>query len=52
MDKNLNRGMFNKLESRKICVASYQCDISDLDFCIAEHNELPEIMKEETIFSN
>ena len=30
-------------ESRKICVAGYQCDNSDFDFCIAEHNELPVI---------
>ena len=43
MDKSLNRGMFNKFESRKICVAGYQCDNSDSDFCIAEHNELPVI---------
>ena len=43
MDKSLNRGMFNKYESRKICVAAYQCDNSDFDFCIAEHNELPVI---------
>ena len=43
MDKSLNRGMFNKFESRKICVAGYQCDNSDFDFCIAEHNELPVI---------
>ena len=43
MDKSLNRGMFNKFESRKICVTSYQCDNSDSDFCIAEHNELPVI---------
>ena len=35
--------MFNKFESRKICVAGYQCDTSDFDFCIAEHNELPVI---------
>ena len=28
-------GMFNKFESRKICVAGYQCDTSDFDFCIA-----------------
>ena len=41
--KSLNRGMFNKFESRKICVAGYQCDNSDFDFCIAEHNELPVI---------
>ena len=40
MDKSLKRGMFNKFESRKICVAGYQCDTSDFDFCIAEHNEL------------
>ena len=32
----LNREMFNKFESRKICVAGYQCDTSDFDFCIAE----------------
>ena len=43
MDKSLNRGMFNKFESRKICVAGYQCDNIDFDFCIAEHNELPVI---------
>ena len=43
MDKSLNRGMFNKFESRKICVAGYQCDNSDFDFCIAEHSELPVI---------
>ena len=42
MDKSLNRGMFNKFESRKICVAGYQCDNGDFDFCIAEH-ELPVI---------
>ena len=24
MDKSLNRGMFNKFESRKICVAGYE----------------------------
>ena len=40
MDKSLNRGMF---ESHKICVAGYQCDNSDFDFCIAEHDELPVI---------
>ena len=43
MDKSLNRGMLNKFESRKICVAGYQCAISDFDFCIAEHSELPVI---------
>ena len=43
MDKILNRGMSNKFESRKICVAGYQCDNSDFDFCIAEHSELPVI---------
>ena len=42
-DIHLNREMFNKFESRKICVAGYQCDNSDFDFCIAEHNELPVI---------
>ena len=26
MDKSLKREMFNKFESRKICVAGYQCD--------------------------
>ena len=35
MDKSLNRGMLNKFESRKICVAGYQFDNSDFDFCIA-----------------
>ena len=43
MDKGLNSGMFNKSESRNICVAGYQCDNSDFDFCIAEHDELPVI---------
>ena len=43
MDKSLNRGMLNKFESRKICVAGYQCDNSDFDFCIAEHSELQEL---------
>ena len=32
MDKNLNRGTFDKFESRKICVAGYQCDNSNFDF--------------------
>ena len=32
--------MCHKFESRKICVAGYQCDNSDFDFCNAEHNEL------------
>ena len=41
MDKSLNREMLNKFESRNICVAGYQCDNSDFDFCIAEHDELP-----------
>ena len=44
MNKSCNRGMLNKFESRRICVAGYQCDNSDFDFCIAEHNELP-VMK-------
>ena len=35
--------MFNKSESRRICVAGYQCDNSDFHFRIAEHNELPVI---------
>ena len=43
MDKSLNRVMCNELESRKICVAGYQCDNSDFDFCSAEHSELPVI---------
>ena len=43
MDKSLNRGMLNKFWSRKNCVAGYQCDNSDSDFCIAEHSELPVI---------
>ena len=29
MDKSLNRGMFDKFESRKICVAGYQFYTSD-----------------------
>ena len=56
MDKSLNRGMFNKFESRKISVAGYQCDNSDFHFCISEHKELPVIksvpMKEETIVAS
>ena len=43
MDKSLNRGMLNKIDSRKICVAGHQCDNSDFDFCITEHSELPVI---------
>ena len=43
MDKSLNRGMFNKFESRKSCVAGYQCDNIDFDFCFAEHNKFPVI---------
>ena len=43
MDKSLNGGMLNKFEIRKICVAGYQSDNSDFDFCIAEHSELPVI---------
>ena len=43
MAKNLNREMFNKFESRKICLAGYQYENSYFDFCIAEHNELPVI---------
>ena len=43
MDKSLNRGMFNKFESRKVCVAGYHCDNSDFDFCITLHNEFPVI---------
>ena len=35
--------MFNKFESRKVCVAGYHCDNSDFDFCITEHNDLPVI---------
>ena len=35
--------MLNKFESRKICVAGYQCDNSVFDFCIADHNKLPVI---------
>ena len=43
MGKSLNRarGMLNKFESRKICVAGFQCDNSDFVFCIAEHSALP-----------
>ena len=53
MDKSLNRGMLNKFGSRKNCVAGYQCDNSDFDFCIAEHRELQSVpMKEETIVNN
>ena len=46
MDKSLNRRMLNKFEGRKICVAGYQCDTSDFDFCIAEHSELNVISNE------
>ena len=49
---SLNREMFNKFESRKICVAAYQCDNSDFDFCIAEHELLVIKIKEETIVNN
>ena len=49
MDKSLNRGIF---ESHKICVAGYQCDNSDFDFCIAEHELLVIKIKEETIVNN
>ena len=28
--------LISKFESRKICVAGYQCDNSDFDFCIAK----------------
>ena len=34
MDKSWNRGMLNKFESRKICVAGYQCDNSDFGFAL------------------
>ena len=34
MDKSLNRGMLNKFECRKICLAGYQCDNSDFDFAL------------------
>ena len=43
MDNSLNGRMFNEFESRKICVAGYQCDNSDFVFCIAEQSELPVI---------
>ena len=39
MDKSFNRGMFNKFESRKVCVAVYHCDNSEFDFwliCLTE----------------
>ena len=49
---SLNREMFNKFESRKICVAGYQCVNSDFDFCIAEHELLVIKIKEETIVNN
>ena len=56
MVKNLNRGMLNKFESRKICVAGYQCDNNDFQFCIADHSELPVIKicsdEEETTVNN
>ena len=32
MDKSLNKGMFNKFESRKICVAGYQSGASNDNF--------------------
>ena len=44
IDKSLNRRIFIKFESRKICVASNQrCDNSGFDFDNAEHKELPVI---------
>ena len=43
MDKIWNRGMLNEFESRRICVAGYQCDNNDFEFCIADHSELPVI---------
>ena len=58
MDKSLNRGMLNNFESGKICVAGYQCDNSDFDFCIAERNELAVIKicsdegRDDTIVNN
>ena len=39
MDKTLKRGMCIKFESRKICIAGNQCDISDLDIHNAERQE-------------
>ena len=41
MDKSLKRGMCIKFESRKICIAGNQCDISDLDIHNAEDKKLP-----------
>ena len=37
MEKSLNRRMFNKFESRKICVAGYQKN--DFHFCTAERDK-------------
>ena len=48
----MNGGMLNKFESRKICVAGYQCDNSDFDFCIAEHELFVIKIMEETIVNN
>ena len=48
IDESLNRGMFNKSESRKICVAGYQCDNSDFDFWTAEHKEFQQLKPKET----
>ena len=41
MDKTLKRGMCIKFESRKICIAGNQCDISDLNIHNAEDKKLP-----------
>ena len=41
MDKSLKRGMCIKFESRKICIAGNQCDISDLNIHNAEDKKLP-----------
>ena len=41
MDKSLNRGMFNKSESRNIYVAGYQCDHREptQSVCVADCSE-------------
>ena len=41
MDKSLKRGMCIKFEGRKICIAGYQSDNSDLDIHNAEDKKLP-----------
>ena len=43
IDKSLEKRMYIKFESPKICVAGNQCDNSGFNFHNAEHKELPVI---------